>query len=151
MSHQIFQLLLPEKTNKKELKNRLKQLMTTEDEQIYLTQLEGLVHKVFKEEWVKTMLARGKDPEAVMEKINKHWDSLKEEYFPSQGRFRDKEKYSKEDKYSRQDRFLNEGKKLYGALMKNYEKPETQGRRFEGEKISDNGGWSSKSRKRRNR
>ena len=33
------------------------------------------MHKVFKEEWVKTMLARGKDPDAVMEKIDKHWDN----------------------------------------------------------------------------
>lgn len=51
-----------------------KKLLTRDDEKNYVTLLEGLVHKVFKEEWVKTMLALGHDPDDVMEEIDKHWE-----------------------------------------------------------------------------
>ena len=65
----------------KDLSNKL---LTTNDEQIYVTQLESLVQKVFKEEWVKTMLARGTDPDVVMEKIDKHWEKWKKKNVPNQ-------------------------------------------------------------------
>ena len=84
MSRQIYQVLLKNPSKKEKLKDLSNQLLTTNEEQIYVAQLEGLVHKVFKEEWVKTMLARGTDPDVVMEKIDKHlekWgknNSLKE-------------------------------------------------------------------------
>ena len=58
------------------MKDLSQQLLTTNDELIYVSQLESLVHKVFKEEWVKTMLARGTDPDKVMEKIDQHWDKV---------------------------------------------------------------------------
>ena len=86
LSHQIYQLLLPQKPDKETVKNLSKKLLTTEDEEKYVLQLQGLVHKVFKEEWVKTMLARGKDPEAVMEKIDKYWDELEQSRVQEQNR-----------------------------------------------------------------
>ncbi|MEH7301993.1 hypothetical protein [Neobacillus drentensis] len=86
LSHQIYQLLLPQKPDKETVKNLSKKLLTTEDEDKYVLQLQGLVHKVFKEEWVKTMLARGKDPEAVMEKIDKYWDELEQSRVQEQNR-----------------------------------------------------------------
>jgi hypothetical protein len=52
--------------------------LTTADEKNYVNLLQGLVHKVFKEEWIKTMLARGADPEAVMAKIDEYWDNLEQ-------------------------------------------------------------------------
>jgi hypothetical protein len=75
LSHQIYQILLPQEQDKETLRNISKQLLTTMDEEKYVASLEGLVHKVFKEEWVKTMLARGVNPETVMEKIDEYWDS----------------------------------------------------------------------------
>ncbi|MFZ7944489.1 hypothetical protein [Neobacillus sp. 19] len=48
ISQQITHLLLTEKTDKKALKNLSQQLLTTEDEEKYVLQLQGLVHKVFK-------------------------------------------------------------------------------------------------------
>ncbi|MEH7111257.1 hypothetical protein V7124_02630 [Neobacillus niacini] len=76
ISRQITALLLPLETDKKAMKNLSNSLLTTADEKNYLNLLEGLVHKVFKEEWIKTMLARGADPDAVMAKIDKYWDNL---------------------------------------------------------------------------
>lgn len=75
ISRQITELLLPQEPDKKTIKNLSKSLLTTEDEKNYVNLLNGLVHKVFKEEWVKTMLARGEDLEAVMEKIDEYWDN----------------------------------------------------------------------------
>ncbi|WP_413300199.1 hypothetical protein AA0X95_17900 [Bacillus sp. 1P10SD] len=107
LSRQIYQILLPQKPDKEKVKNLSKKLLTREDEEQYVVQLHGLVHKVFKEEWVKTMLARGKDPEAVMEKIDKYWDELEQsrmqeqhlgmkrfegEIIRSDGKHRDKDK-----------------------------------------------------------
>jgi hypothetical protein len=75
ISHQIYQILLPEKPDKETLKNLSGKLLTTKDEKNYVVQLQNMVHKVFKEEWVKTMLARGYNPDKVMEKIDEHWDN----------------------------------------------------------------------------
>jgi hypothetical protein len=80
ISQQIIQVLLPQKPDKDKVKKLSKQLLTTNDEEQYVLQLHGLVQKVFKEEWVKTMLARGKDPESVMEKIDEYWKSQEQHY-----------------------------------------------------------------------
>ena len=76
ISRQITALLLPQEPDKKAIKNLSNSLLTTADEKNYVNLLQGLVHKVFKEEWIKTMLARGADPEAVMAKMDEHWDNL---------------------------------------------------------------------------
>ncbi|WP_017756715.1 hypothetical protein [Calidifontibacillus oryziterrae] len=78
LSRQIYQGLIVEKSINKKNKKRTKSLLTTKDDQKYVIQLEGLMHKVFKEEWVKTMLAQGYDPDAVMEKIDKHWEKYEQ-------------------------------------------------------------------------
>jgi predicted Ser/Thr protein kinase len=80
ISRQITALLLPQEPDKNKIKNISNTLLTTADEKNYVTKLQGLVHKVFKEEWVKAMLARGVDPEAVMAKIDEHWDQLEQNY-----------------------------------------------------------------------
>lgn len=71
MSREIYQLLIANPIRTDVVAQVSKKLLTTADETQYLVLLEGMMHKVFKEEWVKTMLAQGKDPEKVMEKIDK--------------------------------------------------------------------------------
>ncbi|WP_240338533.1 hypothetical protein [Peribacillus alkalitolerans] len=80
LSRKIYQILLNNPSDKKSSKKAINTLLTTIDEQKYALQLESLLHKVFKEEWVKTMLARGVDPDEVMEKIDEYMDG-KEVYF----------------------------------------------------------------------
>ncbi|MFS0777948.1 hypothetical protein ABC255_18370 [Neobacillus sp. 3P2-tot-E-2] len=80
ISRQITALLLPQDPDKNKIKNLSNTLLTTAEEKNYVTKLQGLVHKVFKEEWVKAMLARGVDPEAVMVKIDEHWDQLEQNF-----------------------------------------------------------------------
>ena len=80
ISREITALLLPEKPDKNTLKNLSNSLLTTADEKNYVILLQGLVHKVFKEEWIKTMLARGADPETVMEKNDEYWDKLEQDF-----------------------------------------------------------------------
>ncbi len=84
LSRQIYQVLIKKQSKKDKLKGLSDKLLTTNDEQIYVTQLESLVHKVFKEEWVKTMLARGTDPDVVMEQIDKHWEKSKKNNVPNE-------------------------------------------------------------------
>ncbi|MFE0504350.1 hypothetical protein ACWF7H_03065 [Peribacillus butanolivorans] len=74
ISREVYQVLMSEPKNTNAVKTLNKRLLTTKDENNYVVQLEGLVHKVFKEEWVKTMLARGADPDTVMGKIDEYWD-----------------------------------------------------------------------------
>ncbi|KRF52503.1 RIO2 family protein [Peribacillus butanolivorans] len=74
ISREVYQVLMSEPKNTNAVKTLNKRLLTTKDENNYVVQLEGLVHKVFKEEWVKTMLARGVDPDTVMGKIDEYWD-----------------------------------------------------------------------------
>jgi predicted Ser/Thr protein kinase len=80
ISRQITALLLPQQPDKNKIKNLSNSLLTTADEKNYVNLLHGLVHKVFKEEWIKTMLARGADPETVMAKIDEHWDKLEQSF-----------------------------------------------------------------------
>lgn len=75
ISRQIFQILLSQKPDENDLKSLTQKLLTTNDEKTYAVQLDGLVHKVFKEEWVKVMLARGYDPDKVMDKIDDYMES----------------------------------------------------------------------------
>ncbi|MCM3764384.1 hypothetical protein [Neobacillus niacini] len=69
LSRQIYGVLIENPDQYKKLNTNT--LQTRDDEQNYVNLLAGLMHKVFKEEWVKTMLARGSDPEVVMGKIDK--------------------------------------------------------------------------------
>lgn len=75
LSQQIFQVLLSQKLDKATMKNLSKQLLTAMEEAKYLVSLEDLVHKVFKEEWGKTMQAQGLNPDDAMGKIVEDWDS----------------------------------------------------------------------------
>jgi len=76
VSREIYQLSLDGKTDKVQLSEQSEKLLTTHDQKIHKNQLENMMHKVFKEEWVKTMLARGADPDKVMDKIDEYWKKL---------------------------------------------------------------------------
>jgi len=78
ISRQIYKVLIINSPKIDTVKVLSKKLLTTNDEKKHIVQLEGLVHKVFKEEWIKTMLAQGYDPDKVMEKIDKYWESYEE-------------------------------------------------------------------------
>jgi predicted Ser/Thr protein kinase len=80
LSREIYHVLLRKKTNKDTLSALAKRVLLTKDEQAYVSQLESLVRKVFKEEWVKTMLAKGIDPDKVMDAIDKHWERAEKDF-----------------------------------------------------------------------
>jgi hypothetical protein len=128
LSRQIYQILLPQKPDKDKIKNLSKKMLIRDDEEQYVNQLHGLVHKVFKEEWIKTMLARGKDPEAVMEKIDKYWDELEQTRI--------------QEEYRGMKRF--EGEIGRGdAKNRGKDKKRDHHRRFEGERYD----WDSRGKK----
>ncbi|MGM0902977.1 MAG: hypothetical protein ACQEXB_18005 [Bacillota bacterium] len=81
MACEIYQVLLESPKQKEDMVKALSdKLLTTNDEERYVILMAGLMHKVFKEQWVKTMLARGVDPDKVIEKVDKHWDAHKREF-----------------------------------------------------------------------
>jgi predicted Ser/Thr protein kinase len=117
ISRQITALLLPKEPDKNKIKNLSNNLLTTADEKNYVTMLQGLVHKVFKEEWVKAMLARGVDPEAVMVKIDEHWDQLEQgfaERHPEGENYYGGIRGFEGDRHSRGNRDLRGGKHFEG-------------------------------------
>jgi len=78
---EIYQVLLESPKNKEDMVKVLSdKLLTTNDEERYVVLMAGLMHKVFKEQWVKTMLARGEDSNKVYEKIDEYWDKQKREF-----------------------------------------------------------------------
>lgn len=79
LAREIFPLLVEGQSSSKVVKELSNRLLTTKDEENHILQLEGLMHKVFKEEWVKTMLAKGHNPDEVMEKIDQYWDSKQQQ------------------------------------------------------------------------
>lgn len=119
ISRQITEKLLPEEPDKNTLKNLSNSLLTTGDEKNYVNLLQGLVHKVFKEEWIKTMLARGKDPDTVMAKIDEHWDKLELNF---------------ESRYPEGDRDYKGFNRFEGDRKnKDYDRDRNRGKRFEGD------------------
>lgn len=104
ISQQIYQILLPKKPDKETLKNLSGKLLTTKDEKNYVVQLQNLVNKVFKEEWVKTMLARGYNPDKVMEKIDEYWEKLERNGGLDRGKDRDNGKKRHKGKDRDRDR-----------------------------------------------
>ncbi|SDM37595.1 hypothetical protein [Bacillus sp. OK048] len=131
ISRQITALLLPEEPDKKTIKNLSNSLLTTEDEKNYVNLLQGLVHKVFKEEWIKTMLARGADTEAVMAKIDEHWDKLEMGF---------EERHPEGERTSKGDRGYKgepqRGKHFEGERGR-HSKGAKGGKHFSGEKYND--------------
>lgn len=80
ISRKIYDLLINQHKDSKAVEKLSKKLLTKDDETNYVTLLEGLVYKVFKEEWVKTLLALGYDPDEVKEKIDEYWDYREQGY-----------------------------------------------------------------------
>ncbi len=71
-ARQIYQKLIELPQEKDQLISLSSKLLTTVDEGKYGFQLESLVQKVFKEEWIKTMLAKGIDTDVVLQKIDEY-------------------------------------------------------------------------------
>jgi predicted Ser/Thr protein kinase len=148
LSRQITGILLPEKPDKQMVKKISKGLLTTEDDKNYVLLLEGLVHKVFKEEWVKTMLARGKDPEKVMEKIDEHWDNLEQAY--EQANFNNNRIYEG-DRNSKGDRDQKRSKRFEGDREKDKhrgKKSSFEGERYHRDRKNDKNKHSKKGKHR---
>lgn len=129
LSRQITELLLPKKPDKQVVKNLSKGLLTTEDEKNHVILLQGLVHKVFKEEWVKTMIARGTEPEAVMEKIDEYWDKHEQAF---EGRYSDRVYGYEGDRSSKGDKDRKRGKSFEGERERG--RYYAKGRSFEGDR-----------------
>lgn len=79
LAREIYPLLLKGGKTKSVVKDISSRLLTKDDKD-HVNQLVNLMHKVFKEEWVKTMLARGHNPDKVMEKIDEHWNALEQQH-----------------------------------------------------------------------
>ncbi|GED15142.1 hypothetical protein AM501_13485 [Aneurinibacillus migulanus] len=113
-------------------------LLTVDDQKKHYAKLEGLVRKVFKEEWIKVLVLQGRDPEKVKGKIDaflekqerKEWgemgkkkrklpDYVKELQKQSQQQWASKQSQQEaskqkpliEDVMKNVHRLLNEGKK----------------------------------------
>ncbi|WP_423802153.1 hypothetical protein [Neobacillus sp. SAB-20_R2A] len=109
LSRHIYEIILKQETDKNTLKKLSEKNLIVDNEKKYVLQLEGLMYKVFKEEWIKTMLARGTDPEVVMEKIDEYWDkreqSFEKNYSMKESSKKNKDKRSRRyEGYSYDDR-----------------------------------------------
>lgn len=63
--------LMKEKINKKRLKHSQEALSTLIDPEVYNQSVENLFFKIFKEEWVRIMLARGADPDEIIDRLKR--------------------------------------------------------------------------------
>lgn len=63
--------LMKEKINKKRLKHSQETLSTLIDPEVYTQSVENLFFKIFKEEWVRIMLARGADPDEIIDRLKR--------------------------------------------------------------------------------
>ncbi|OLS40362.1 hypothetical protein [Bacillus sp. MRMR6] len=141
ISRKITELLLPHKPDKQVLNNLSKGLLTTHDEKNYVILLHGLVHKVFKEEWIKLMLARGVNIEEVMAKIDEHWDNRELAAEENQD-----DHYRSDDDNSK-GRFQSE-KRFEGERDSRRDRTYGGGKRFQGEKYYDSDRYQERERDR---
>ena len=116
ISRQVYHVLINEKKETNVVKTLSKRLLTTKDEANYVILLEGLLHKVFKEEWVKTMLALGEDPESVMQLIDQYWDNRENANqhgaggHHGKGRHREKDKQQENGRHREKDKQQEKGR-----------------------------------------
>lgn len=62
----------PPDKNSDEVKRMTAPLLSTQDEKKHVSKLEQLVRKVYKEEWVKDLILRGKNPEKIKAEIERY-------------------------------------------------------------------------------
>jgi hypothetical protein len=146
ISQQITEVLLPQELDKETLKNLSNSLLTTDDEKNYVVMLQGLVHKVFKEEWIKTMLARGVNLETVMAKIDEYWGKRERgsQEISMEGR-----RSSKGDVQTKGEKQQDKGKRFEGERQHNRTRHRDQGKRFGGERIKGQDSKHNKDQDRR--
>lgn len=72
-SREIMQELMQNPTNTVKTKEKTTILLKTTKN--YSPELENIVYKVFKEEWVKSMLILGYNPDDVMEVMENYWEN----------------------------------------------------------------------------
>lgn len=75
LSREIYHILLESGQDKGALHEVSRKTLLTKTDEEYLLKLENMMHKVFKEEWVKTMLAQGKDPDEFLDRIDEYLES----------------------------------------------------------------------------
>lgn len=127
ISRQITEILMSQSSESEKINSKNKILLTTNDEKNYAVMLEGLVHKVFKEEWVKLMLARGADLDTIMTKIDEYWDKRE---LGATGNSVERESRYKGDRLSSGDRIHDKGKRFEGDRERHHH----HGKRYEGER-----------------
>jgi predicted Ser/Thr protein kinase len=114
ISRQIYDVLINQEKDISSIKKLSKKLLTTEDEKKYVVLLEGLMYKVFKEEWVKTMLVLGHSPDDVMEKIDEYWNYHESDYYKKDGdKKKDKNRSQDREKYREKGRHHHERGRHY--------------------------------------
>ncbi|MFP7296575.1 hypothetical protein [Neobacillus niacini] len=154
ISRKITALLLPQEPDKNKIKILSNSLLTTADEKNYVNLLHGLVHKVFKEEWIKTMLARGADPEAVMAKIDEHWDILEQGFAARHPEGESNEGFSgfSGERSSRGDRDHRGGKRFEGDSDRRSKGAKGKGgKQYAGERYNDRNRRDDKKSKKKNK
>ncbi len=139
ISRQVTSILLSQSSESEQIKSKNKILLTTNDEKNYAVMLEGLAHKVFKEEWVKLMLARGADLDTIMAKIDEYWDQR--ELGATQNSSESESRYEG-DRLSSGDRSHDKGKRFEGDREGHHH----HGKRYEGEKNPEHGHGKGKKR-----
>ena len=139
ISRQIYHVLINEKKDTNVVKTLSKRLLTTKDEANYVILLEGLLHKVFKEEWVKTMLALGEDPESVMELIDQYWDNRENANQHGAGGHHGKGRHREKDKQQEKGRHREKDKQQEKGRHREKDKQQEKGRHQEKDKHQEKG------------
>lgn len=115
LSSQLFQKLLTEKKDKKKLKRSSNILSTPNIDETQYKKIEDLVNKVFKNEWVKVMLAQGVNPDIIMEKIDDYWEKASRERT-----FDDEEDYDEEEYFPSYRGFYKDNRKIEGGYYQGF-------------------------------
>lgn len=72
-SRELIKVISGQSYDKDEIKKASEKLRTSKEKPLYEVGLENLVYKVFKDEWVKAMLAMGYNPDQVKDQMDEYW------------------------------------------------------------------------------
>ncbi|WP_428909491.1 hypothetical protein [Niallia sp. Krafla_26] len=122
LSRHITKKLLTQSSDKNSL--LIESLLNSKVEKEYRKRLEDLVYKVFKDEWVKVMLAKGVNPDVIMDKIEEKMEKLQVDNGKAKGK--DEDHYigfykNSQSKYETAE---------YGGAQKRKNQPRPRGRSF---------------------
>ncbi|WP_077215166.1 hypothetical protein [Bacillus dakarensis] len=72
-SRELIKVISSQAYDKEAIKKASERLRTSNEKPLYEVGLENLVYKVFKDEWVKAMLAMGYNPDQVKDQMDAYW------------------------------------------------------------------------------